>query len=450
MASTGHRQSTKRPVSIVLTAAVALVAAACAGQTPPERSSIPELTSPTTSAAPAPRASAVFASEDPGDILIGDLSALGDVQGRLLILDNDRLLVMRPDGTDLSELPPVSHPQAVQRAPTWSPDGTNVAWTETTPSGEAFLVTANPDGTDVQIDVAPFAAGYLAWDPTARRIAFMGSDVVTGGLRLAQGMVGSPAEVIASGMSLFFDWDAGGEGIVVHTSDRFQYIPVDGSVLLPIAADGDFRMGAHIGSELIFSVAADLGEVLSVGTLGSTGHTELLRYGAPAAYVVNPDEARLATMSLPSIDGTALAGLPAATLPILPPEQLTVLDVDTRTTTMVTGERTIAWFWSPDGTRLLYGTAPTVDGSLRLQWHMWDGATTTHFDVVTPSATYAREYLALFDQVDRSISFWSPDGSAFVFAGQPVGAPPGIWVQPTDGSDLLRVSSGSVAVWSPT
>jgi hypothetical protein len=90
-----------------------------------------------------------------------------------------------------------------------------------------------------------------------------------------------------------------------------------------------------------------------------------------------------------------------------------------------------------------------VDGTVRVQWHTWDGAGTVSHEPITPAGTYAREYLAFFDQIDRSISFWSPDGRAFVFAGAPGDREGGIWVQRIDGSAPVRVAEGTLAVWSP-
>ena len=49
------------------------------------------------------------------------------------------------------------------------------------------------------------------------------------------------------------------------------------------------------------------------------------------------------------------------------------------------------------------------------------------------------------------MTLWSPDGSAFVYAGQQVeSGESGIWIQPaTIGSSPARMADGVVAFWSP-
>jgi TolB protein len=53
-----------------------------------------------------------------------------------------------------------------------------------------------------------------------------------------------------------------------------------------------------------------------------------------------------------------------------------------------------------------------------------------------------------FPQYAQSISFWSPDSSAFAFAGL-VDGDDGIWVQHLDEDAPTMVSDGVWVAWSP-
>ena len=114
----------------------------------------------------------------------------------------------------------------------------------------------------------------------------------------------------------------------------------------------------------------------------------------------------------------------------------------------VSPRRNIAWFWSPDGQRLLYSTVEAVDGVERLRWHTWDGQETTSYRPFSPTGLFGRDYLAYFDQFALSMSLWAPDSSAFAYAGGSNLEDAGIWVQEVEGGDPVRVSR-EVALWSP-
>lgn len=69
-----------------------------------------------------------------------------------------------------------------------------------------------------------------------------------------------------------------------------------------------------------------------------------------------------------------------------------------------------------------------------------------------PSRVLLRDYLPYFDQGSaQSHRLWSPDGSAFVFAGTLANGESGIWLQPVDEAEAAPVSlgPGEFATWSP-
>ena len=97
------------------------------------------------------------------------------LSGRLIVIDEAGNLVnVAPDGSDAVVLAEVVQGENLVVQPTWSPDGSRVAWVSleaTAGEPAATLVTTTARGTErteASTTVAPF---YLSWDPTSSRIA---------------------------------------------------------------------------------------------------------------------------------------------------------------------------------------------------------------------------------------------------------------------------------------
>jgi hypothetical protein len=423
-------QAVKHSWYAVWLAAIAIIAAACTAVDPADRDPATGNTRETLS-----------------EIPVGDPS-LSDIPGRLLVLGlDDEITTMRPDGTDRVTLAP-SDPKIEERTqPTWSPQGDRVAWTERWEDGKSYLVVADHEG-NLSSSPSPAMASYIAWGPDGHSIAITGDDL-EGNLFLAVAEPGEPATVIDRGAPLYFDWSPDGQNLLVHIEDRFEYVSLDGADRVPVFADGAFRVGVHVRDSIVFGLARDVGESLAIGGPEGSDTTELLRYTAPMAYVLDPGEDRLAVMVKGSPESQELSDVTDSELPILGPRRLVVVDAATGDIEEVAAALGVAWWWSPDGDRLLYSTQELIDGIQRLQWHVWDGAESTSFTPFSPTGAFGRGYLAFFDQLARSVDLWAPDGSAFVYAGGSGIEDAGIWVQPLHGGGPVRVSHGQVAIWSP-
>jgi hypothetical protein len=374
--------------------------------------------------------------------------AEGASPGRLLILGTEgEILTMRPDGSDPVTLAGPD-PGIERTQPTWSPDGTKVAWTERRADQETYLMVADSDDGNVIEWPSPLLAVYIAWGPDGEHLALTGSQG-EGDLLLAIAGPDGDIQVIDQGAPVYFDWAPDGTEVLARISGRFEYLAIDGSGRETVPVTGEFRLGAHVAESVLLGTGRDVGEALALADRQGEIERELLRYAAPMAFVADETGSRVAVMSRGSPESQALSRLEETDLPIIDAERLFVVTTSDGDLEEVSRARNIAWFWRPDGRELLYSTVGAVDGTERLQWHIWDGEETKSYAPFSPTGLFARDYLAYFDQFALSISLWAPDGSAFAYAGGNSLEDAGIWVQKVEGGDPVRVSPGEVALWSP-
>ena len=81
---------------------------------------------------------------------------------------------------------------------------------------------------------------------------------------------------------------------------------------------------------------------------------------------------------------------------------------------------------------------------------MWEDGSSFTTGRFVPSLEFSRDYLQFFEQYAQSMRLWSPDGSAFVYAGESESGESGIWIQPaTRDAAPVRLADGVFATWSP-
>jgi TolB protein len=138
-------------------------------------------------------------------------------------------------------------------------------------------------------------------------------------------------------------------------------------------------------------------------------------------------------------------------------EELKIVDVSSGKTRTLIKDNFAAYFWSPDGERILY--AKRKLGTDLWAWtvvHVKDGTTYDTVDFV-PSRPLLLVF-QYFDQYALSHRLWSPDSTQFVFAGAA-----GSDARPAEGlqnpsiyvveakkqANPKALASGHIAFWSP-
>lgn len=438
--SSGGRPRPRSRISAAILV-VALAAAACTNQRPPEQTALPDFDPPATTPAPTTTPSLDVVSE-------ADHMRVRDVAGRILVLGRDwSIFTVQPDGSRPVVIAPANDVRRAQ--PTWSPDGSRIAWTEEIGEDSYQLVIASADGAEQSRADSPIQAQYLAWSPDGASVAFMGNDF-WGEMQLAVAQAGQAAAIIGTGAPMYVDWAPDSDALLVHIEERFELIALTGETLTTIPTDGQFRVGTHAGERIIYSVdGGEVGEILTVASPNGVNPLPLIRFSAPAAVVTHEHTDRLAVMSTWTPEGVEISESTLSDLPILVPENLVVIDLEDGAVTPVAEGRAVSWAWSPDGEHLLFSTIAFMDGIQKIQWHEWNGSGATTYEAFTPTSRFGNGYLSFFDQYERSVSLWSPDSSAFVYAGGTHGGPAGIWVQPIDSGSPILIADGINATWSP-
>ena len=408
-----------------LLAVLTLLAAACNGAADdPTTTSTTATTVPTTTTQPPPTAPPV---------------------DRLLVLDtNGNVATMDRNGENVELLTDDAGTGSGYFQPTWSPDGQSVVVSRLN-TGQFSLMSFDLEaGTSAEVPVQNNAF-YVHWSPQSDRVGYLSTG--PGGMALAIAEFGeTPASTqVELGAPFYFSWSPDGERLATLIGQQRLEVwdTVPGGNPVEIAAPGAFLNPAWTDAGLFYITELAGTDTLVVGTPGG-GATALARTPGPVAFTAPSSGARVAIQATGSTDGISASFQEA---PLLPINQLVVVETATREVTPVTTAPALAYFWDSSGEQLL--VFDQDDAAQMFRWSVWKDGELRELVKFLPSQLFLQTFLPFFSQYALSTTMWSPDGNAFAFAGLVDGVG-GIYVQNVAGGPPELVAEGAGWVsWSP-
>lgn len=306
--------------------------------------------------------------------------------------------------------------------PVWSPDSRYLLLTAITPgiSGgfETSLLRAGvaPPGAAPLLlfgDV-PGTAGigggvahFPVWRPDGGAVALIantGPELATFLIDVEAG-VGS---VVSTGAPVYLDWSRDGSHMLVHT-------------VAQLVLHGFDSAGGRAGSDLIGTGSASYrapkfspvsNDYLYVDIEGQVRSLFKGTVGVPDAELITTARAGSAFSWAPGGDRVAFADGNRAGFY----DMLRVIDMAGSADEVVVETPILAFWWSPDGTRLLVVTLGGEPGSLALGIVDASTGEVDLLGLVEPSPEMGF-VISFFDQYAADLQLWSPDSTLFVFAG---------------------------------
>lgn len=384
-----------------------------------------------------------------------------EADNRLVVLGTDgNLFTVSSSGDNRVQLTDDASALTVYSYPTWSPDGSMIAFVEVIRENsnmESALHVVSAGGELLQQVPTEFPAFYLYWNPLSERLAFLSNWESSMALRMLD--VSAKAEeavTVLEGMPFFFSWQPTGDRMLAHIGgDLLTFLQPSGEQEPLDVATGPFQAPhwSHDGQKLAFVSQGDKNQYI-LNVSNAQGQEVVTLAGRQGAFSFNwsPDNEHIAYSYTERNVGLAAFG------------PLWVHDTETHQAWELSKSPVVAFFWSPDGKRLAFlrpewhepvKRAPEA-APLRqetqpwLRWHIWDGEKTYPLTLFVPTEAFLSNYLRYFDQYAQSISLWSADSQMLLYAGLSEGGLSGIWVLPVEyGSQAQLIASGVLAGWSP-
>jgi TolB protein len=345
--------------------------------------------------------------------------------------------------------------------PLWSPDGNRLA---------CFRMVADEneraDGLYVfdvasarvlnaykRADLQPI---YAYWAPDSRQLAVLlgGSGALSLGLWPTSESEGPKS--VAHGAPFYFDWRADAQALLIHTGGDSEATEGHSVSLLQVDSGKRLLVSRSPASFGPPSWSPD-GKWLAYGDKAAKGDkTQLMVAAADGSAAKSfgefPEKIALAWSPARPVLAVATSSFVGDPLQ----QDLHLIEVPSGETRTVLKEHFAAYFWSPDGERILYAKR-------KPDTHLWtwvvvdvrDGASSEVVDFVP-----ARPMLVVFqyfDQYALSHRLWSPDGKQFVFTGSAgkdahpataVRNPSVFVVDAAKGATPKALSDGHIAFWS--
>ncbi len=264
-----------------------------------------------------------------------------------------------PDGSQRHLLTEKDH---FYEFPAWAPDGRKIAALGGDRSGAGiYLLDDDQEPDDPQElyfsqEQRPF---YLYWSPDSKQISFLASNPVEGmGLNVIDAQAGGESRLIASGSPFYWNWTADSSQMLIHSgteADNSRLVLIDdaGQDQAPqIPAPGYFQAPgiSPSGSYWAYSQLKEGGMSWVTVDDQVTGEQQSERHAGSIALNWSPAADKLAFISGDDDKRFDFWG------------PLRLLDVETGETRLLSSNLVLAFFWSPDGKKILTISIPNDNG----------------------------------------------------------------------------------------
>jgi TolB protein len=354
--------------------------------------------------------------------------------------------------------------------PAWSPDARSIGIS----SDKRLIVIQDSDESleqgqyQVLFQDAIYEPFYIFWSPAGDYLSFLTGH--PSGLALRANNSGSSTGVreLAVGQSLYWDWQASQDGILLHKEARGEdsdiaFIDLDGVEEADIvAAPGSFRAPSFsIDGQLFAFVERDDQRVNHLAVHDQGGET-VFKQAVQGSIALNwnPKQALIAYIEAASPFGSLIGSL-------------NLIDVDSGSRQTLIEDNVATFFWSPDGNYLAYlrlaGTSSDsfqVDAPRRSKGSVAKSAiqqSSPQFELVVydlesgdftwllefqPTQMFLTQFVPFFDQYNLSHRIWSPASDALLIPLQAYGNSH-LFVVPIDGAQPIEIDEAEIGFWSP-
>ncbi|MGD8848090.1 MAG: hypothetical protein PVF18_00060 [Anaerolineales bacterium] len=350
--------------------------------------------------------------------------------------------------------------------PTWSPVDERLAFIRTVrSSGEGLDVDILVTGRDfktVEIEADGEQPFYLYWSPDGNRLSFLASrpgETISLWVKDLQ----DEGDRLDQGQPYFWDWAPDGSRLMAHVGGSITLNP-DGAYLSFFGTDRielelpplSFQAPAYSpNGEQILVASRSVVDGDSLLMLGPEGDIlqEIVPVEGRTSFAWSPDGSNFAVVNGPDLGSVHIGVL----------SLFSVNQEELAEPTQNIGEDVIAFWWSPDGSKLAYFvpvlspsdlTQPISmnaqdDNELFLQLYVYDleSDTSRRLSSFRPTEEFLR-IMPYFDQYQRSSTIWSADSQEIAYASLGENGFGQIFVVAVDGGGIpRRIAPGQIAYW---